>query len=168
MSESLSDNASNISILSDDTTISTQPSSLRCSSDEGQASPISEPSELSYKEIQALKQYSHSVQNFTYQLFENFRLSLEAKGRPSPLVTIVDPSTTQKTNSESPKADTVGFHSSNLTIDNTESPPAFKPASTEQIAHNTNTNTCNRRRKPSDYPRRKKRDGPAFPEDTGL
>ncbi|POW10653.1 hypothetical protein PSTT_05897 [Puccinia striiformis] len=102
MSESLSDNASNISILSDDTTISTQPSSLRCSSDEGQASPISEPSELSYKEIQALKQYSHSVQNF-------------------------------KDEQRVTKEDTVGFHSSNLTIDNTESPPAFKPASTEQM-----------------------------------
>ncbi|WAR53255.1 hypothetical protein PtB15_2B686 [Puccinia triticina] len=157
MSESPSEHSSNGSILSE----STQPSSIRDSSDGGQSSPVSEISELSSKEIQALKQYSHSVQNFTYQLFENFRLELEAKGRPSPSVNVNDPLNLVKPKSEMGKRDNIAFHSTDLVIDNSE------------IVHQCNatdaqTNNYSGRRKPSDYPRRKKRPGPDFPEDTGL
>ncbi|CAH7672519.1 hypothetical protein PPACK8108_LOCUS7336 [Phakopsora pachyrhizi] len=39
----------------------------------------SDISVLTSEEIEALKMYSHSVQNFTYQLFENFRMEFEAR-----------------------------------------------------------------------------------------
>ncbi|PLW11279.1 hypothetical protein PCANC_21987 [Puccinia coronata f. sp. avenae] len=150
------ENSSIISIASD----SPQPS-LSSPLDQDRGSPVSELAELSCKEIQALKQYSHSVQNFTYQLFENFRLELAAKGRPSPSVNIVDPSGSPPSNSKSSKSDHIGFRSTDLIIDNSSSPP-FDNLSQPQ------PNNCSTRRKPSDLPRRKKYPGPDFPEGTGL
>ncbi|EFP76645.1 hypothetical protein PGT21_012972 [Puccinia graminis f. sp. tritici] len=159
MSESSSEHSSTSSILSD----SPQPSSIRDHSDQGQTSPVSEISELSCKEVQALKEYSHSVQNFTYQLFEKFRLELEAKGRSSKSVTENDhPSNpSMKPNSHSKTTANVGFHSTDLMIENSPLSPSFNPA-------NAQSNPATRRRKPSDYPRRKKRPGPDFPDHLGL
>ncbi|KNZ46581.1 uncharacterized protein VP01_714g4 [Puccinia sorghi] len=163
MPQSPSGHSSSSSVLSD----STQPSSTRSCSNVGRASPVSELAELSYKEIKALKQYSHSVQNFTYQLFENFRLEQEAKGRPSPPVQITDPShLSQRKNYESrkeePDHDLPGFRSTELLNDNNGCSPRFDNLLFPQPLVSIG------RRKPSDLPRRKKRPGSDFPEDIGL
>jgi len=159
MSQSPSEHSSSSSELSD----STQPSSTRsCSHVIGRASPVSELAELSFKEIKALKQYSHSVQNFTYRLFENFRLEQEAKGRPFTDPFHVSQRKNDECRKEEPDHDLAGFGSAELVIDNTRRSPRCDGLVCPQPLVTIG------RRKPSDLPRRKKHPGSDFPEDIGL
>ncbi|MBW0478991.1 hypothetical protein O181_018706 [Austropuccinia psidii MF-1] len=109
---------------------------------------------LTHEEIVALRRYSHSVQNFTYQLFENFQSQLESKnilsaGEQATIAFTAKSSSKLKSGMNKSRP-----HSSKLVVDSDQSSPEVARCAAPK-------------RKPSDRLRKKGRDS-RFPEGIGL
>lgn len=139
------------------------------SSDEEQPSPGSEINGLSLKEIEALKQYSYSVQIFTYQLFENFCLELEAKGVTEPVGKANKTPKPRKSNKPLVPVKQLDFRLDQLSIVDSDTPPSVEiEKSPKATGNGVDSKLSHGIKKASKYPRRKRRSGPVFPEGTGL